>query len=264
MTEHAIEVFADGEGIFFNFPNEDAKETYLRLGWREVGHTATAYRIHAPSAFAGETAVGALAYAGVRGYYGGVDAAARTTARLRRRAEPTVRCHDDQPARVLESLYERAPPDGIHVPRTAAFYRWRLANPAWTVTTYVAEEGGEPVAALVVCLDASGTFTTAKVLDALPPAGADPAALERLLWAVVSDHRWSDTVVVAADSLPSSVRSRLGFLRNDDLPLSLLTTANPVVARPFSLGGRSWTLGGRSLADRSVWRLSLVEQDTSA
>lgn len=271
MTERALETFAEGEGLFFNFPNEAAEEAYLRLGWREVGKTATAYRIHAPSTFADAGGFGALADAGVRRGYDGYDAAVRASARVRGRArgrgrgrpEPAVRRYDDPPVELLESLYERAPPEELHVPRTATFYSWRLSNPGWDLTTYVAEAGGEPVAALVVCREAASAYTTTKVVDALPATGA-PRALERLLSAVVADHRWTDAVVVAADTLPSSVRSRLGFLRNDDPPLSLLTTAGPVVVRPFSLGGRSWSVGGRRLTDRSNWRLSLVDQDTSA
>lgn len=263
MTETALEATAEGDGFFFNFPNASAKPTYLRLGWRQVGETATAYRVHAPSAFADSPGLGAAADRLARGVYGGFDSAVETAADALGRGDVEVSSHDDPPVAVLESLYERRPPDRLHVPRKAEFYRWRLANPNWDVTTYVAASGGEPTAALVVGTEATAGVTYTKLLDALPPVDPDVLALERLVTAAVADHRSSDAVVVAGDTLPRSVRRRLGFLRNDDLPLSLVTSPNDVVARPFSLGGRSWSVGGRRLADREHWELPLVVQDTS-
>jgi GNAT superfamily N-acetyltransferase len=264
MTEHAIDAFANGDGFFFNFPNEGAEEAFLRLGWRRVGRTATAYRVHRPSAFADRPGVGAVADAGAGTYYAGYDVAMQTAAGLREPSGPGVRRCDELPADLLERLYRRAPPDRIHAPRTAEFFRWRLGNRDWDVTTYVAETAGEPVAALLVCTEPSNGATVTRVVDALPPVSADPDALERLLRRAVSEHRDADAVAMAEDTLPASVASRVGFLRNDRVPLSALTSPTAVVARPFSLGGRTWSPGGRRLVNRSDWRLSLLEQDSSS
>jgi GNAT superfamily N-acetyltransferase len=264
MTEHAIDAFANGDGFFFNFPNEGALEAYLRLGWRKVGTTATAYRIHRPSAFAGSSSVGTVTDAGAATYYAGHDAASQTVGRLGESSGPTVRRFDQLPADLLERLDRRGPADRIHAPRTAEFYRWRLGNPEWDVTTYVAESAGGPVAALLVCTEPSNGATMTRVVDALPPVDADHDALERLLRRAVTEHRDADAVTMAADTLPASVATRFGFLRNDRVPLTLLTSPDVVVARPFSLGGRGWSPGDRRLVDRSDWRLSFLEQDSSS
>lgn len=263
MTQFAVERYADETGLFFNFPNEIARTIHLRLGWREIGHTATAYRIHTPSAFTEDPAHPWIADRVSRGCYDAYDALVGGGSRALRRSPPAVRRYDDVPAAVLEVLYDRRPPDGPHLPRTAEFYRWRLANPEWDVTTYVAESDGDPLAALVACTETRDGITYAKLLDSLPLVDADPVALERLVTAALSEHRSADAVTVAEDTLPPSVCARTGFLRNDELPLSLFTSPNPVLVRPFELGRDSWSVGGRRLERRDDWTLALVDQDTS-
>lgn len=263
MTEVALDAYGDEEGFFFNFPNEAAKGTYLRLGWREVGETASAYRVHAPSKVADGLGLPAVADGVVADGYRRYDSLVRRVTGSLRRPDFDVTRYDDAPVGILESLYERAPPGEIHVPRTAEFYEWRLANPAWDVATYVASSGGDPVAALVVATQSTGGVAYTKVLDAVPVADPEPAALERLLAATVADHRSADAIVVAEDTIPRRVTARLGFLADDGVPLSALTEPSTVVARPFSLGGRTWSIGDRLLADRDDWELSLVGQDTS-
>lgn len=261
MTERAIEAYGNRRGFFFNFPNESAEGVYLRLGWRAVGETATAYRVHAPSAFSSDlgTALDGVS----RGCYRGYDTVSRIVGGVRRGSAPSVHRYEVPPVDVLASLYERAPPERIHAPRTAEFYRWRLSNPEWDVETYVAETDGGAVAALVVATQTSDGLTMTKVLDAVPLVDPDVDAIERLLAAVVSEHRSVDAVAVAEDTFPPSVLRRLGFLRDDRWPLSLVSSPTSVVARPFSLGGRNWTVGGRRLSERPAWTLSFAEQDTS-
>lgn len=263
MTAFAVESCAGGPGLFFNFPNDVARTVHLRLGWREVGRVATAYRVPSPSAFTDGVDLPPAADGIVRGCYDAYDSVVGTATNALRRSAPEIRRHDDPPLEVLESLYERRPPDRLHVPRTAEFYRWRLASPAWDVTTYVAESGGSPVAALVVSAESRDGVTHAKLLDALPLVDPDPLALEGLAFAAISEHRSADAVTVAEDTLPRTVAERLGFLRNDGLPLSLVTASNPVHVRPFSLDAGTWSVGGRRLGDRDDWELSLVVQDTS-
>ena len=263
MTQFAVERYADEEGLFFNFPNEIAEAVHLRLGWREIGRTATAYRIHTPSAFTEEFALPPAADRVAHGCYDAYDSLVAVMSSALRRSPPEVRRYDDVPAAVLETLYDRRRPDGPHVPRTSEFYRWRLANPEWDVTTYVAESDAEPLAALVVCTDTKDDVTYAKLLDSLPLVDPDPVALERLVFAALSEHRSADAVTVAEDTLPRSVSARTGFLRNDEPPLSLVTSPDPVLARPFALGRGSWSIGGRRFERRDDWTLALVDQDTS-
>lgn len=263
MTQFAVEEYANEEGLFFNFPNEVARAVHLRLGWREIGHTATAYRIHTPSAFSDGLDLPPAADRVAPGCYDAYDSLVDGAASTLRRSAPVVHRYDDVPAAVLETLYDRQRPDGPHLPRTAEFYRWRLANPEWDVTTYVAESDGDPLAALVACTETKDGITYTKLLDSLPLVDAHLIALERLVFAALSEHRSADAITVAEDTLPRSVSARTGFLRNDELPLSLLTSPNPVLARPFSLGRDSWSVGGRRFERRDDWTLALVDQDTT-
>jgi hypothetical protein len=127
----------------------------------------------------------------------------------------------------------------------------------------VAESEGEPVAALVVSAESRDGLTHAKLLDAVPMVDPDPHALERLAFAALADHRSAAVVTVAEETLPGSVAERPGVLRNDGLPLSLVTSTNPVQARPFTLEAGTWSVGGLRLGDRDDRELSPVVQDTS-
>ena len=262
MTAFAVDTYANRRGLFYNFPNDVAREVHLRLGWREAGRTATAYRLPSPSAAAGPVDLPAAVDEAARACYDVYDAVVETTTAALRRSTPTVRRYDDVPADVLGSLYAGERPGRLHVPRTAEFYRWRLGCPSWDVTTYVAESAGRPVAALVACTETRDGTTYAKLLDALPLVDPDPVALERLAFAAVTEHRSADLITVAADTLPRSVAARLGFRRDDRLPFALVSSPDAVLVRPFSLGRETWTVGDRRLADRDDWELSLITQDT--
>ena len=263
MTQFAVEQYADMEGLFFNFPNEVARAVHLRLGWREIGRTATAYRITSPSTFVDELDLPPSTDRVARVCYDAYDSLVGGATSTLRRSSPEIRRFEEVPASVLETLYDRRRPDLVHVPRTAVFYRWRLANTEWDVTTYVAESEGHPVAALVTCTESKDGVTYTKLLDSVPMVDADPFALERLVFTALSEHRSADVIAVAEDTLPRSVRATTGFLRNDGLPLSLVTSSNSVLARPFSLGRGNWSVGDRRFEERRNWELSLLDQDTS-
>lgn len=271
MTESALEHYTDGEpALLFNFPNDAARGAFLDLGWVEVGSVATAYRIQRPSSFldvAGGRSVGAVAGtvadAGTAAFHRLNDAISTTTGS--RDDSVTVHRHVDVPSSRLASLYESAVPDRLHAPRTEAFLDWRFANPDWDVRTYTARDGSETVASLVAVTGRSGDAATTMVLDALPMVGQTERtdALALLLEAVVEDSQ-AAAVSASMDTLPPSVLSGLGFLRDDRQPLSLSCSVSTVVARPLENGGvDDWTVGDRDLSDRRNWRLPLAEQDCS-
>lgn len=262
MTAFAVEHYEDRADLFYNFPNDVARTVHLRLGWREIGETASAYRVLSPSAVTDGLDVPPSTDGVARGCYETVDGVVDTATSAFREWTPTVRRFDGVPANVLGRLYDRRHPDRLHVPRTAEFYRWRLGRSPWDVTTYVAESGGRPVAALVVSTERRDGTTYAKLLDALPLVDPDPVAVERLALAAVAAHRSVDLVSVAEDTLPAAVTERLGFLRDDALPLSLATSPDAVLVRPFAEGDDAWSVGGRRLTDREDWELSLLVQDT--
>lgn len=263
MTQFAVEQYAGREGLFFNFPNEVARAVHLRLGWRDIGRTAIAYRITSPSTFVDELDLPPSTDRVASVCYDAYDSLVGGAASTLRRSSPEIRRFEDVPATVLETLYDRQRPDLVHLPRTAEFYRWRLANPEWDVTTYVAESEGDSVAALITCTESKDGVTYTKLLDSVPMVDPDPFALERLVFTALSEHRSADAIAVAEDTLPRAVRATTGFLRNDGLPLSVVTSSNPVLARPFSLGRGSWSVGERRFEDLHDWELSLLDQDTS-
>ncbi|SNZ04695.1 Ribosomal protein S18 acetylase RimI [Natronoarchaeum philippinense] len=268
MTERALEHFGDREPSFvFNFPNEEAKGAYLKLGWVEVGSVATAYRIQNPSRFFSASSANLDAVASTA-----ADAGATAFHRVRDAVRTTdgsidVRRHDGVPAGRLASLYGEAVPERIHTPRTTAFLDWRYANPNWDARTYTAHRGGDLLAALVTVDERGDGLRTKKVLDGFPLVGqrARSNAFSALLSAVIGDADDADIVTVGADTLPNAVLSEHGFYWDDRPPLSLLGSLTTVVARPLSLTQPTdWTVGNCDLPERRDWRLPLAEQDCSS
>ena len=268
MTERALAYYDDRPpSVVFNFPNEAARSAYLKLGWVDVGTVSTAYRIQNPSAFLDasgglsvDAVAGSAADAGASVFNRLADAVPGSTADADESV--TVRRHAGVPAMRLTELYESAPPRRLHVPRTEAFCEWRFSNPDWDVQTYTARRDGERVAALVAATDLEGDVTTTRILDALPAGGRSRDALEALVSAAVDDYEVADVLAVSEDTLPPSVLSSFGFLRDDSPPASLFCSPTAVVARPLSRDRfADWTVGGRHLSERRDWRLPFAVQD---
>ena len=270
MTERALAYYDDRPpSVVFNFPNEAARSAYLKLGWVDVGTVSTAYRIQNPSAFLDasgglsvDAVAGSAADAGASMFNRLTDAVPGSAADAD--GSVTVRRHAGVPAELLAELYESAPPRRLHVPRTEAFCEWRFSNPNWDVQTYTAHRDDNPVAALVAATDLEGDVTTTRLLDALPAGDRSGRtdALETLVSAAVDDYEVADVLAVSEDTLPSSVLSSFGFLRDDSPPASLFCSPTAVVARPLSRDPfADWTLEGRHLSERRDWRLPFAVQD---
>lgn len=266
MTERALDRYADGNpALVFNFPNPTSLTGYRSMGWRVVEPCRTFYRIANPAAIASgrdgaalERFVGlaatplASAYLAVRDGLGTAG------------GELSVDRHDGLPEADLTRLYERNRPDAIHVRRDEAFYRWRFSDPVWDrSTTYLAHDGGEPIAGVVVQDRTSdeGVHKTA-IADVVPMTGGDrwEATIDRLLGAVVADRPTSDVFVATDGTIPTSVLASSGFLGDHVLPLSAVSDP-PYrhVVRP--LGSTSdWQLGAYRLTDPDDWALGLCER----
>lgn len=159
------------------------------------------------------------------------------------------------PADVLESIYRRAIPAGIHTNRTAEFYRWRCANPAHTYTAYVAVRDGETPVAALLC---SSVDEHLRIVETLPrEIEAEATAIDRLLAAVLADRSDNHYVTAFGETLPSPIQYR--FYPDTRFPLSTLIrpSARTLLARD---------LGGADAIEETAvdeWALSRLDLDTS-
>lgn len=159
------------------------------------------------------------------------------------------------PAALLESIYRRAIPAGIHTNRTAAFYRWRFANPAHEYAAYVALRDGETPVAALVC---SRVDEHLRIVETLPrELEAEADAIDRLLATVLADRSDRHYVTAFGETLPSPIQYR--FYPDTRFPLSTLIrpTARTLLARDFG--------GGTAIEETEAadWTLSRLDLDTS-
>lgn len=260
MTEHALDRYRTAEpALFYNFPNEMIKSAYLRLGWSEVGHMTTYFRIQNPAALF--DSVGVRAPATVDRM---VDGLARSYLRVRDRLgrggdEFDVGRHEEIPVEQLTSLYAEHVPERIHAVRDRAYYHWRFTNPNWECTTYVASRD-EPVAAVVVATVERDGVTHARIMDGAPLVDRTREAFDVLVGEVVSDHLDVDVVTTAAGTVPHDTLARWGFYRDDRPPLSIVSSGRPLIVKPLPDEGEP-TVCDVGAVDRTNWLMTFSDQD---
>ncbi|WP_132057322.1 GNAT family N-acetyltransferase [Halorussus amylolyticus] len=263
LTERLVERCADAEpSVFFNFPTDAAVHGFEKHGWQVAKEVPSYFRIQNPGAVLrhrghdmGATATAAFRAASTA-YF---DECRRFGSSA---CDATVTRHSDVPAADLASLYAEDPPREIHVPRDPTFYRWRYDAPGWNYAAYVVRDGG-PVAGAVVASDTleTGLLMTA-ILETQPMGATDrDGAFERLLAAILADHRETDVFWATKSTLPRSVALSHGFLGDDEPPFWWFRRPLTMVARPVTADPESWQLHGRRLTDAADWRLTLCEWD---
>lgn len=293
MNAFAVDRYTDGEPAFcFNFPNENSKPGNLKHGWKEIGTFPVYYRPQDPVGSVakltnddhdadetradgdgwvdGDTGPGvdrdlpADIDANVGSDDGAVDTLASLVTSSQQAGDRLVTDSSDgfavvrfetPPAELLESVYRRSVPDGIHTNRTAGFYRWRFGNPAQSYTAYVATRDGEtPVAALVT----SRVDDHLRIVEALPrEIDAEAEAIDRLLATALADRGNRNYVTAFGETLPSPIQYR--FYPDTRFPLSSLIqpTARTLLARDLDNGV------GIERTDADDWSLSRLDLDTT-
>jgi len=274
MTTRALAADRENEpALFFNFPNQHARPGYLDLGWRVVAPEVTSYRIETPTRVRGQDEHGlrqrAAGAAGpiLRGYY----AARRALSTPPSPDDLTVREVDGAPIERLAALHARRRPPTIHADRTERFLRWRLASPVWERRTYLVGDPpeGEAVAAVVARSRTTATsIRLTQVVDVAPLCGGQrwQAALWRGVEAVIESHPTTNLFAVSDGAIPHRILAAFGFLRDDSLPLSRLTTFDSkLVVRPNGDpdDGAAWRIAGRAVDDPDSWCVTFAERDTS-
>jgi GNAT superfamily N-acetyltransferase len=260
MTERALDWFAGIESpraaFCYNFPNEQSRPGYLKLGWREVGPVPVYRRVQNPAALLnGGRLRGRLATIASRSYL-------RATQPLRGQpADLSVERSSGVPAATLASLYERRVPAGFHAHRTPGFYRWRFANPVWEYGTYVVRRADVPVAAGVIGARERDGTTTARLVETVPsvPDGDSVGALRALLAAVVGDLGDADMLSTFGPAISRGPLTAWGFLRDDRFPLSITTDPATLVTRP--IGTTDWSVDDHDLTASDDWHVSFTEWD---
>ncbi|SFR92103.1 Acetyltransferase (GNAT) domain-containing protein [Halomicrobium zhouii] len=274
MTRQAIDRYEAGEpSLFFNYPTEGALGAQRKLGWESLGALDVFYRIQRPSAFLADALEDALGGAGGRTLERVADVLARgALSALDRAGTPSgsfrVESHEEAPAALLASLYERSVPERLHVEREAQFYEWWLADPTHDYRTYVARSRGDPVAALVTRLTDSGVLQFRDAVPLPPNQPADP--LRRLVATALADHTDADVVKSVGETLPADLLGRFGFVRDSAPVLDGQTKPLRMAARPLTTGdadgtgegtdGRDDDPGGRGdVTDRANWLPTFLE-----
>ena len=272
MTTHALSAYRDGEpALFFNFPNQHVRPGYLDLGWRAVAPEVTYYRIETPTRVRGDgglrqRVVGA-ARPMLRGYYAARQALSTPPEGL------SVREVDGAHIGRLAMLHARQQPSTIHANRTERFLRWRLASPVWERRTYLVDDersnDDAPIAALIArSRTTDDDLRLTQVIDVAPLCGGQRwrEALWRGLEVILRTHPATALFAVSDGAIPHSILATFGFLPDDSLPISRLTTFDSMlVTRPNGDPDdeAAWQVGGRAIDDPDNWCVTFAERDTS-
>lgn len=267
LVEYTVEYYREcDQNIRFTFPNQQSLPGNLKHGARLVGTVPTYYRIQDPSSVLGSDTdarvsrlverIGsplARSYLGVRDRFAPESDAGLTITR-----------HSEIPAKTLASVYESSVPNSLHTVRDEDFYDWRFENPSWEYTAYTASRENHPVGGLIVGTRTSDGTTTTRLTDILPLDGRNRrGVLASLLDVVLGEHKRSDTIAAFGHSVPRALLFRYGFLSDDRLPLSRVSTSTPMVVRSLSSDESDWSLDGMNLADEASWMLSYSDRDSS-
>lgn len=261
MMEQMIEKYSGSYPFYFSFPNNRSGPAHIKHGSQVVSKRSSYYRIENPANMA-ETRtdrdmVKLMSRVGTpvaKGYY-----------RLRDiiREDPsinTMRIESDPPAADLAALYHASVPDKIHVFRNERFYQWRLKNPDWKYTTYIASGDTDPEAAIITATAVNSDATVTTLTDIVPLETAPDPALAGLISRILTDHSETDLFVAPPQGIPHAVLKKFGFLPDTIPPLSFLASQTTHVVRTLTT---SWTHNGMNITDPQNWMLTSVEKDTN-
>lgn len=264
MTQQSFDYYGDldEQVLTFSVPNALSRPGYVKLGCHVVGSLPAHYRLENPSSMA-DGSLSTLAAAAT-------PITKRLLAAWDARAPEvpegvTVAQYDEVPIERFVDLYEAAVPDGIHALRDERFYGWRFDRPDWSYTAYTASEAGSTTAgAIVGTTDREGAKTVA-VTETVPLVGGAERdrGLRSILARVVARSGDADTVVATRSAIPRSILREYGFLPDDRLPLSAVSTPTKLITRVFDgTDDPPRTLNGRDLTVLENWSLTLAEQNS--
>lgn len=259
MTELLLATYGDRTDLLFNFPTDALLPGLQQFDWTTVSRQSTRYRIQNPRSVTGDGAESAgvrlAARVGASAIGVGLGAVDLLASRP---SGVTVERVEGPATDAITTVYGETRPDGVHVPREAAFVDWRFANPRWDVDTYVALRDSRPVATVVAATAAKPHASVAYLLDIQPMttvperAPAFAAALD----AALADLD-VDAVQAPTDPYPGVLRRR-GFLCDDNPLLSRFSTPATHVVKSMTASGGGFE---RDVFDGENWQLMLGDRD---
>lgn len=249
MVELDGAIYDTGKQLFFGFPARSAMAGYLDAGRRKVENPLF-IRLLSPSELTDlvplNPVLRAIGIGSYKSYLRLIDGISQSG------NEYDVVVTNDHPIDLLCTLYERRIPPGIHAERTAEFYDWRLSDPLHEITTYVARDRGEPVAAMVV----SERDDHVHIREILP-INVSHNAIRALLETIVSDFSDSNYLTSwCPRNLDEMAFIKAGFITSKLIPR--FPYATDMVVR--SIDG-SWETEGIRIDEPSGWDIQLLERD---
>lgn len=261
MMEETIKKYSNDYPFYFTFPNTLSAPAHIKHGGRFVSERSSYYRVENPGNITRSRAsldplrvLGKIGTPVAKGYYRLRDLTAAEESNV------TVRTESEPPAEQLAALYRTAIPAEIHVRRDEQFYQWRLKNPGWEYTTYIADSETDPVAAIVTGTSVSPNATITKLTDIVPLKTQPNSALVSLVSQILTDHPETDLFVAPSQGFPESVLRSFGFHTDATFPMSFVMSQTTHVVRTLT---NCWEQYGRDLTDEKNWLLTFVEEDTS-
>ena len=254
--------------IQYGFPLSDAREILMGKGLRRREVTTSVFfhpndddwiRYHGSGVEPKE-----LLKAGQLPLYrigiGSVKLAARIAGSIAGLTKPsvTVTKHEDPPTDELYSLYDCAVPTGVHARRNEPFYDYRLRDPRFQFTTYVARTNGRARAAVITSLDVNTRreFVVREVL----PFEAESGPLRVALSHAVADRPQGCNVKAWCPSGRRGVLFRSGFVPMSVIPSRSDRKANPLIRSPDARGSED--LDGDVDTPAPVpWSIQAIERD---
>jgi GNAT superfamily N-acetyltransferase len=261
MMEQMVEKYSESCPFYFSFPNSLSEPAHIKHGSQIVSKRSSYYRIENPSSIA-ETRtdrdmiqlISRIGTPIAKKYYRFRDA-------ITGEGElSTIRTESDPPVADLAALYRTSVPDKIHAFRDEQFYQWRLKNPDWKYTTYIAGGDAGLEAAIITGTSVDSDSIITKLTDVVPVETAPDSVLVGLISQILADHSETDLFVAPSQGIPDSVLKKFGFHPDTTPPLSFLASQTTHVVRTLTT---SWTHNGMNITNPDNWLLTFIEEDTS-
>lgn len=256
LVRRGIARYAE-RGFALGFVERSTQNATPSSPWHEVAPIESWYRFHR-TRFGQSHVLGRMLDGACRASTTALTAAMRSVADIRRACTATpiqIESQQGVPAETFAGLVGRH--RGLHAAPTAAFFRWRYANPEASYRTHMGYRHGSPIAAIVAeRIRRQGM--TATYLTPFMLSEQRTSFIARLLTAVAVDQRDADLLIFPGGTVPTGVLERLGFISDRRFPLSLVAARRSLEVARFDPREYRPILDTQ-VTDPRAWRLTYAE-----